>query len=59
MELPLSVQPYGMAIREVMRSGDKDLMAAMAKVSAHMMKTTSNVSPDWKSAQADLEKALG
>lgn len=59
---PVIVPLYGVPIRDALNSGDKELMQAMRKVSAHMLSNTDasgGAMDDWKAAHAELEKALG
>ncbi|MCY0093923.1 hypothetical protein [Hoeflea ulvae] len=53
---------YGVIINEAIRSGDKDVMQAVAKVSEFMMGRAdddgSEMISDWHAAHKDLMKAL-
>lgn len=62
MKMP-PVTPYGVPLRQIMQSGDPDLMAAMARLSTHMMgmvkKAGGAVDDDWATAHKQLKKAAG
>ncbi|WP_394691730.1 hypothetical protein [Hoeflea sp.] len=53
---------YGVIINEAIRSGDKEVMQAVAKVSTFMMDRAgddkSDMISDWHAAHEDLMKAL-
>jgi len=54
---------YGVVIRDAMRSGDKELMSNLLRVSQHLLgasaKYGSGCVDDWKTAHGELEKAVG
>lgn len=56
---PVIIPLYGVPIRAVMDSGDKDLMKAMLKVSDHLIARTQEGVDDWKAAHEALAKAAG
>ncbi|MCY0093928.1 hypothetical protein [Hoeflea ulvae] len=52
--------PYGVPIRDVIASGDTDLMQAMIKVSDFCAKRAdTDRTSDWAEAHRELEKAAG
>ncbi len=56
---PVIVPLYGVPIRAVMDSGDKELMKAMLKVSDHLIGRAEGGIDDWKAAHEALGKAAG
>ncbi|MCY0093929.1 hypothetical protein [Hoeflea ulvae] len=56
---PVIMPLYGVAIRAVAESGDKDLMKAMLKVSDHLMSRAQEGVEDWRAAHDELAKAAG
>lgn len=60
MKMPPAT-PYGVPIREVIATGDADLMNAMAQVSSFMKKSVAKnggqPDEDWNAAHAALERA--
>lgn len=57
MRMP-PITPYGVPIRDVIDSGDKDLMRAMITVSDFFARQTGGKKDgDWDAAHQDLEKA--
>lgn len=57
MKMP-PIMPYGVPIRDVIASGDKELMQAMIVVSAFLAKRAGGErNSDWADAHCDLEKA--
>ncbi|WP_394691735.1 hypothetical protein [Hoeflea sp.] len=59
MKMP-PLMPYGVPIRDVIASGDKDLMQAMVRVSDFCAKRDgAEPSSDWADAHRDLQRAAG
>ncbi|WP_394691736.1 hypothetical protein [Hoeflea sp.] len=56
---PVIMPLYGMPIRAVLESGDRELMQAMLKVSDHLMSRTQESVDDWRAAHEELAKAAG
>lgn len=60
MKMP-PITPYGVPIRDIMSTGDQDLMQSMRNVSHHIMgmvsKAGGEIDKDWKAAHEELEKA--
>lgn len=54
---------YGVIINDAIKSGDKEVMQAVATVSKFMMgrvdKSDDEMISDWRSAHEDLMRALG
>jgi len=53
---------YGHVIEDIIATGDKDLMSAVAKVSGHLLARIEAEHGDlhaWKNAHAELEKLVG
>ncbi len=49
---------YGVPIREVMESGDPELMKAMLKVSDYLLGQSEDGISDWKDAHQQLKRAV-
>jgi hypothetical protein len=56
---PVIVPLYGVPIRAVMESGDKELMKSMLKVSDYLMSQSKAGHDDWAAAHGALKNALG
>lgn len=55
--------PYGVILRDAIRTGDRDLMQAFVKYSEFLMEKRPDITEgglaDWKAAHEELVKAAG
>jgi len=56
---PVIVPLYGVVVRDILATGDKDLISAVQKVSAHLLSKAEGEVSDWKAAHSEIAKALG